>query len=104
MEKPLTKNIDFNRGPLNLKDYEKNGGYQSVKKILKELEPKQVQQIVKDSNLKGRGGAGFGTGMKWSFVPMGDDAPKIKYLICNADGTGYFQRQGFARRKSAPVD
>jgi NADH-quinone oxidoreductase subunit F len=85
MEKPLTKNIDFNRGPLNLKDYEKAGGYQSVKKVLKELEPKQVQQIVKDSNLKGRGGAGFGTGMKWSFVPMGDDAPKPKYLVCNAD-------------------
>ncbi len=85
MEKPLTKNIDLNRGPLNLKDYEKAGGYQSVKKVLKEFEPKQVQQIVKDSNLKGRGGAGFGTGMKWGFVPMGDDAPKTKYLICNAD-------------------
>lgn len=85
MEKPLTKNIDLNRGPLNLKDYEKEGGYQSVKKALKELEPKQVQQIVKDSNLKGRGGAGFGTGMKWGFVPMGDEAPKQKYLICNAD-------------------
>ncbi|MFZ0452417.1 MAG: NADH-quinone oxidoreductase subunit NuoF [Ignavibacteriaceae bacterium] len=85
MEKPLTKNIAPDRGPLSLKDYEKAGGYQSVKKVLKELEPKQVQQIVKDSNLKGRGGAGFGTGMKWGFVPMGDDAPKTKYLICNAD-------------------
>ena len=85
MEKPLTKNIDFIRGPLSIKDYEKAGGYQSVKKVLKELEPKQVQQIVKDSNLKGRGGAGFGTGMKWGFVPMGDDAPKTKYLVCNAD-------------------
>ena len=85
MEKPLTKNIDFTRGPLSLKDYEKAGGYQSVKKVLRELEPKQVQQIVKDSNLKGRGGAGFGTGMKWGFVPMGDDAPKTKYLVCNAD-------------------
>jgi NADH-quinone oxidoreductase subunit F len=85
MEKPLSKNIDFNRGPLNLKDYEKIGGYQSVKKVLRELEPTQVQQIVKDSNLKGRGGAGFGTGMKWSFVPMGNEAPKPKYLVCNAD-------------------
>ena len=63
MEKPLTKNIDFKRGPLNLKDYKNAGGYQSVKKSLKELEPKQVQQIIKDSNLKGRGSAGFGTGM-----------------------------------------
>jgi NADH-quinone oxidoreductase subunit F len=85
MEKPLTKNIDFKRGPLDLKDYEKAGGYRSVKKALKEMEPKQVQQMVKDSNLKGRGGAGFSTGMKWSFVPMGDDAPKPKYLVCNAD-------------------
>jgi NADH-quinone oxidoreductase subunit F len=85
MEKPLTKNIDFTRGPLSLKDYEKAGGYQSVKKVLKELESKQVQQIVKDSNLKGRGGAGFGTGMKWGFVPMGEDASKTKYLVCNAD-------------------
>jgi NADH-quinone oxidoreductase subunit F len=44
-----------------------------------------VQNVVKDSKLKGRGGAGFSTGMKWSFVPMGPEAPKIKYLICNAD-------------------
>ncbi len=54
------------------------------KKLLKELQPKDIQDEVKKSNLKGRGGAGFSTGMKWSFVPMGNDFPH-KYLICNAD-------------------
>ncbi len=83
MEKPLTRNIDAFDTPVSLKDYEKNGGYQAVRKVLK-MEPADVQSLVKDSNLKGRGGAGFSTGMKWSFVPMGDEFPH-KYLICNAD-------------------
>lgn len=85
MEKPLTKNIDPKRGPLDLKGYEKAGGYKAARKAVKEMTPKQVQEEVTDANLRGRGGAGFGTGMKWSFVPMGDDAPKTKYLCCNAD-------------------
>ena len=83
MEKPLTRNIDAFDTPVSLKDYEKSGGYQGVKKVL-QMKPEDVQKIVKDSNLKGRGGAGFSTGMKWSFVPMGDDFPH-KYLLCNAD-------------------
>ncbi len=83
MEKPLTRNIESFETPVSLKDYEKNGGYEAVKKVLK-MKPEDVQELVKDSNLKGRGGAGFSTGMKWSFVPMGEDYPH-KYLICNAD-------------------
>jgi NADH-quinone oxidoreductase subunit F len=61
------------------------GGYQAVHKILKELTPAEVTNLVKESNLRGRGGAGFNTGLKWSFVPMGPDVPRPKYLVANAD-------------------
>jgi NADH-quinone oxidoreductase subunit F len=85
MEKPLTKNIDMQRPPLNLKDYEQSGGYAAVRKIIKEMTPVDVQKAVQESNLKGRGGAGFNTGLKWSFVPMGEKSAHPKYLIANAD-------------------
>ncbi len=84
MERPLTKNIRPGQEPLSLKEYEKAGGYQSVRKALT-MSPQDVQNIVKASNLRGRGGAGFPTGAKWSFVPMGKDAPRPKYLVVNAD-------------------
>jgi len=85
MERPLTKNIRSGKGPLRLKDYEKGGGYQGARKALRTMAPQEVTELVKNSNLRGRGGAGFPTGMKWSFVPMGEDAPRIKYLVANAD-------------------
>jgi NADH-quinone oxidoreductase subunit F len=85
METPLTQNIVPGRDPLSLKEIEKAGGYQGMRKALKEHAPAQIIDIVKASNLKGRGGAGFNTGMKWSFVPQGENAPKQKYLVCNAD-------------------
>jgi len=84
MERPLTKNIRPGQEPLSLKEYEKVGGYQAVRKML-EMSPQAVQNVVKASNLRGRGGAGFPTGAKWSFVPMGPDARRPKYLIVNAD-------------------
>lgn len=84
MEKPLTEHIKTNSTALSLKEYEKTGGYQAIRQVLK-MQPDEVTEEVKDSNLKGRGGAGFSTGMKWSFVPMGEKAPKQKYLIANAD-------------------
>jgi NADH-quinone oxidoreductase subunit F len=85
MEQPLTKNIRPGEEPLDLKAYEQAGGYQAVRKALQGMTPAEVTELVKDSNLQGRGGAGFPTAQKWSFVPMGDDAPRPKYLIANAD-------------------
>ena len=85
MERPLTKNIHPRRQPLGLKEYTTTGGYTALQQVLKNNTPQEVQQLVQKSNLKGRGGAGFNTGMKWSFVPMGADAPQPKYLIANAD-------------------
>ncbi len=85
MEKPLTKNIKADQEPLDLQAYEQAGGYQAARKALQTMSPQEVTEEVKESNLRGRGGAGFPTGVKWSFVPMGDDAPQPKYLIANAD-------------------
>ena len=83
MERPLTEHIRQDRRPLSLAEYEKTGGYQAVRKVLKGVSPQSVIDTVKESNLRGRGGAGFATGLKWSFVPL--NVPKPKYLIANAD-------------------
>lgn len=85
MERPLTRNIHPDREPLNLSEYEKAGGYGAVHKALEAMTPQEVTALVQESNLRGRGGAGFPTGRKWSFVPMGADAPQPKYLVVNAD-------------------
>ena len=63
--------------------YRKHGGYEALKKVLSGMSPDDVINEVKKSALRGRGGAGFPTGMKWSFVPK--DSPKPKYVVCNAD-------------------
>jgi len=62
--------------------YQEQGGYKGLERALKELTPDQVIDLVKASGLRGRGGAGFSTGMKWSFIPK---APMDKYVCCNAD-------------------
>jgi NADH-quinone oxidoreductase subunit F len=85
MERPLTGILRPDGEALGIAEYEKAGGYQALRKALRSMTPADVQQVVKDSNLRGRGGAGFPTGPKWGFVPMGDDAPRPKYLIANAD-------------------
>ena len=66
----------------SIDSYVQNGGYAGLKKTLKECKPEDVITVVKDSGLRGRGGAGFPAGMKWSFVTKGD---MQKYVICNAD-------------------
>jgi NADH-quinone oxidoreductase subunit F len=85
MERPLTEHIKPGEGPLDLKGYERVGGYRALRKALRQMEPEDVTEEVKRSNLRGRGGAGFPTGSKWSFVPMGEDAPRPKFLLINAD-------------------
>lgn len=84
MEKPLTGAIKKDGTALTLKEYEAVGGYEGLKKALK-MTPADVMNEVKNSTLRGRGGAGFPTGMKWSFVPMGDNAPTPKYIVANGD-------------------
>ncbi|HEY4785837.1 MAG TPA: NADH-quinone oxidoreductase subunit F, partial [Bacteroidales bacterium] len=63
--------------------YRDNGGYSSVEKALKQMTPAEVTEEVKKSGLRGRGGAGFPTGMKWSFLDTRSNNPR--YLVCNAD-------------------
>jgi NADH-quinone oxidoreductase subunit F len=84
MEKPLTGNFRADKEAVSLAEYERAGGYQGLRMALL-MAPADVTELVKKSNLRGRGGAGFPTGMKWSFVPMGKDAPHPKYLVANAD-------------------
>lgn len=85
MEIPLTEHIKQNRSPLSLAEYEKAGGYRGMHKALKEMAPSEVISVVKNSNLMGRGGAGFPTGLKWSLVPEEAAGNGLKYLIANAD-------------------
>ena len=66
-----------------LEVYLQHDGYKAVEKALTAMTPEQIVDEVKKSNLRGRGGAGFPTGMKWSFVPK--ETTKPKYIICNAD-------------------
>ncbi len=70
--------------PASYDSYLKSGGYQALRKILSEgWTREQVIDLIKASALRGRGGAGFPTGLKWSFMPR--NAPGVKYLLCNSD-------------------
>ena len=84
----------MSRGPLLFKDidtpglraidtYRKGGGYETLAATLNKTTADQVIEVVKASGLRGRGGAGFPTGLKWSFVPKA--SPKPRYIVCNAD-------------------
>lgn len=66
-----------------IETYELNGGYQALRKAIPQISPNQLLEQVKHAGLRGRGGAGFPTGVKWSFVPKDPSLPK--YLVCNAD-------------------
>lgn len=74
---------DHIEGLANIDVYRRNGGYAAVEKALKTMTPDAVTEEVKKSGLRGRGGAGFPAGMKWSFLAKPPGVPR--YLICNAD-------------------
>jgi NADH-quinone oxidoreductase subunit F len=82
MEKLLLRNIDVPDSHM-LATYQSRGGYAAWRRVVQSMKPAQLIEEVKASGLRGRGGAGFPTGMKWSFVPR--ESPKPKYLVCNAD-------------------
>lgn len=70
-------------GQRELDTFERNGGYQAIRKAIPHISPNDLIELVKQSGLRGRGGAGFGTGAKWGFVPKDPSLPK--YLVCNCD-------------------
>ena len=90
--RPLLGAIDKAGGPLDLAAYEAHGGYAGARTALSTMAPADVVALVKEANLRGRGGAGFPTGMKWSFVPQ--DVAGPKYLVCNADEMEFGQLKG----------
>jgi len=78
----LLENID-KPGLTQIDTYEKYGGYQALRKAIPNTPPADIVEMVKQSGLRGRGGAGFPTGSKWAFVPKDPHLPK--YVVCNAD-------------------
>lgn len=72
-----------NINPESIEDYLKNGGYDALKKVLNDYKPEDVIKAIKDSGLRGRGGAGFPTGLKWQFAYNAKSDKK--YIVCNAD-------------------
>ncbi len=80
-ERVLTRNVDRPEA-LTVRGYREGGGYDALARALR-LQPEEVIEEVKKSGLRGRGGAGFPCGLKWSFVPRSTDKPK--YIVCNAD-------------------
>lgn len=83
MSKKLLLTYDHIEGINTLEVYRKHDGYKALEKALKSMKPEEVVEEVKKSGLRGRGGAGFPTGMKWSFLAKPEGVPR--HLVCNAD-------------------
>ena len=84
-DRPFTHAMRADGRPATLDDYVAAGGYAGLRHAIADLQPKEVTTLVTDSGLRGRGGAGYSTGRKWSTMPLGPDAPRPKYIVCNAD-------------------
>jgi NADH-quinone oxidoreductase subunit F len=83
---PLTERVDAAGGLVDLATYEAAGGYGAARSAITGSTPEEVRELVKEANLRGRGGAGFPTGVKWGFVPPKDPSDSgHTYLVCNAD-------------------
>ncbi|MGJ7055408.1 NADH-quinone oxidoreductase subunit NuoF [Morganella morganii] len=81
---PLTWRLRDDHQPVWLDEYRSKNGYAGAERALKGMAPDEITSLVKDAGLKGRGGAGFSTGLKWSLMPK-DESMNIRYLLCNAD-------------------
>ncbi|EPU0814000.1 NADH-quinone oxidoreductase subunit NuoF [Morganella morganii] len=81
---PLTWRLRDDHQPVWLDEYRSKNGYAGAERALKGMAPDEITGLVKDAGLKGRGGAGFSTGLKWSLMPK-DESMNIRYLLCNAD-------------------
>jgi NADH-quinone oxidoreductase subunit F len=82
--RPMTGALRADGAPLSLEEYRRAGGYEALRRAVTGLTPREVIEIVQASDLRGRGGAGFSAGRKWSFTP--DPVPGVpKYVVCNCD-------------------
>ncbi|MCE9923495.1 NADH-quinone oxidoreductase subunit NuoF [Aeromonas media] len=81
---PLTWRLRDDGQPVWLDEYQSKQGYDAARKALSHMSPDEIVGTVKDAGLKGRGGAGFSTGVKWGLMPK-DESMNIRYLLCNAD-------------------
>jgi NADH-quinone oxidoreductase subunit F len=85
LKRPLTGALRPDGKPLSLKEYVSFGGYEGLRKALSAMTPQEVIEVVKQSNLRGRGGAGFPAGLKWESMSPPTDPRRPRYLIANAD-------------------
>ncbi len=83
IEDPVTSKNFLIPKAMHIKTAESHGGYEAARKALNEMEPDQIRDDVKRAGLRGQGGAGFPAGVKWGFVPQGDDV--VRYLCVNGD-------------------
>ena len=93
IQKLLTTRYDLRDGH-TIRVAEENGAYATARRAFTTMRPEDLCATVKDANMRGRGGAGFPTGVKWGFLPKGNTKPV--YLVINADEEAFFKRHADA--------